>query len=385
MRLHEHEGKALLRDYGVAVPAGSPAGTREEAVRIATDLGAGVVVKAQVLAGGRGKAGGILVADSPEDAGRCAAQLLTSDVRGCRPEEVLVEERLDISREIYLGITVDGAAGRPAAVVSAEGGVEIETVAAVRPEALASVPVDPIEGMSGADAEGLVRQAGLKGEVGRAVAGALLGLYRLFAECEALIAEINPLAVLGDGSVAAVDAVVEVDDAAQFRHPAFRDRAAARPTGPRERAARELGMTFVELDGDIGLICSGAGLGMATMDLIAQRAQPANFLETGGGITRELMAEAMRIVLDRPGLRGVLINIYGGINPIHEGAKGIADVMGKGVPIPVVAKALGNFQEQTWATLEAAGVTVVKEIETEAAVAALLDRLDGRPGSGSRG
>ena len=385
MRLHEHEGKALLRDYGIAVPAGSQAGTPDEAVRIATDVGAAVVVKAQVLAGGRGKAGGILVADSPEEAGRCAAQLLATNVRGYRPDGVLVEERLDISREIYLGITVDGAAGQPVAVVSAEGGVEIETVAAVRPEAVASRPVDPVGGMSGADAEGLVVQVGLKGEVGRAAAETLLGLCRLFAECEALIAEINPLAVLRDGSGVAVDAVVEVDDAALFRHPAFRGRAEARPKGPRERAARELGMTFVELDGDIGLICSGAGLGMATIDLIAERAQPANFLETGGGITRELMAEAMRIVLDRPGLRGVLINIYGGINPIHEGAKGIAEMMGKGVSVPVVAKALGNFQEQTWETLEAAGVTVVKEIETEKAVAELLDRLDGRPRPGPRG
>ena len=165
-----------------------------------------------------------------------------------------------------------------------------------------------------------------------------------------------------------------MDDAALFRHPDLQEMAGRRAGDPRTQAAKSVGMTFVGMDGDIGLICSGAGLGMATMDLIARRGRPANFLETGGGITRELMAEAMRIVLGQPGLKGVLINIYGGINPIHEGAIGVADVMAKGVAIPVVAKALGNFQEETWATLEAAGVTVVKSVETEKAVDEVLRR-----------
>lgn len=202
-----------------------------------------------------------------------------------------------------------------------------------------------------------------------AVGEVLWKLYDIFTKCDALIAEINPLVILDDGRVFAADAVLEVDDTALFRHPEFKPRASVDPLAKRAKA---LGMTYVGLNGQIGLICSGAGLGMATMDLIADRARPANFLETGGGITRELLAEAMRIVLARPGLKGVLINLYGGINPIHEGALGVADVMAEGVSVPVVAKALGNFEAQTWATLEAAGVTVVKAVETERTVCEML-------------
>ena len=372
MRLHEFEGKKLLKECGIPVPKGRVATSAREAALIACELGCAVVVKAQVLVGGRGLAGGIRTADSPEDAGARAEEILASEIRGEWPEGVLVEERVEIDREIYLGVTVDGVAGRPALVVSASGGVRIEEVAEQRPEAVASVHADPAAGITEKQTLDLVRGAGV--EPAAEVADVLCRLYRLFAEQEATIAEINPLIVTTEGGLVAVDAVVEVDDTALFRHPDLKEMAAGRTGDPRSAGAKSLGMTFVGMEGDIGLICSGAGLGMATMDLIARRGRPANFLETGGGITRELMAEAMRIVLGQPGLKGVLINIYGGINPIHEGAVGIADVMAEGVDIPVVAKALGNFQEETWATLEAAGVTVVKSVETEKAVDEILRR-----------
>lgn len=363
MRLHEFEGKELFREAGIQVPRGAVAHGPEEAVRIAAQLGGEVVVKAQVLAGGRGHAGGICLAASPQEAGQRAASLLQGRIRGCRPEGVLVEERLEIVRELYLGIAVDGAAGRPAAVLSAAGGVDIEQVAATRPEAVFRAHLDPCKGLDERLARELAAGLGTEG-----AAQVLCRLWQVFAGGEALIVEINPLAVLPDGRLVAADAVVELDDAALFRQPRWQARA------PRA-AAHIQGMTFVELEGEIGLVCSGAGLGMASVDLIAERARPANFLETGGGITRELMAAALRLVLARPGLKGVLINIYGGINPIHEGALGVAEVMAGGVKVPVVAKALGNRQEETWAILEAAGVEVVRELETEKAVAALLDRV----------
>ena len=369
MRLHEFEAKGIFQGYGIPVPRGQVARDAGRASEIVSDLGGPVVVKAQVLAGGRGLAGGVQAAEGPEEAGRVAGEILDASIRGYAPDGVLVEERLEIAQEIYLGITVDGTSGRPAVVVSARGGVSIETVAEAHPDAVFTEQVNPLQGVSPEQAKALVRAADIAPS--DAVGNVLYDLYRAFEGCEAMIAEINPLAVLPDGSVRAVDAVLEVDNSAVFRHPEFQERAGL-PDGSPEQRAKAFGMTYVRLDGEIGLICSGAGLGMATMDLIADRARPANFLETGGGITRDLMAEAMRIVLGQPGLKGVLINIYGGINPIHEGALGVAEVMAEGVRVPVVAKALGNFQEETWAILEAAGVTVVKAVETETAVAEVL-------------
>lgn len=366
MRLHEWEGKELFREAAILVPRGGVAQSPEEAVRIAADLGGEVVVKSQVLAGGRGHAGGIRTAADPAVAGEVAAHLLHTPIKGCQPEGVLVEEKLELVRELYLGLAVDGVAGRPAVVLSAEGGVDIEAVAARRPGAVRRAHLDPLAGLDLILARELT--AGLEAP---GAAEVLCRLHGIFAANEALIAEINPLALLADGRLVALDAVVEIDEAAVFRLPRWQPR--VRPVPGETRVG---GMTFVELEGEIGLVCSGAGLGMATMDLIAERARPANFLETGGGITRELMARAMRLVLARPGLQGVLINIYGGINPIHEGALGVAEVLAEGVKVPVVAKALGNHQEETWAILEAAGVEVVRALDSETAVKALLDRVE---------
>ena len=374
MRLHEYEAKRIFARHGIPVPRGQVTGQPEEAARIALSLGGPAVVKAQVLAGGRGRAGGIRQAASPEEAQEHTRQLLGSCVRGLPVEAVLVEERLDIVSELYLGIAVDGAVGRPAVMLSADGGVGIEELATNRPEALASIHADPLSGLSAAQARQLAEAAGLGGETAADAARLAELLYGAFASCDAQLAEINPLALQLDGRLVAADAVLELDDAALFRHPEWHERAGDRQVG---------GMTFVELDGQIGLVCSGAGLGMATMDLIAEQARPANFLETGGAITEELMETAMRRVLARPGLQGVLINIYGGINPIHEGARGIARVMAEGVSVPVVAKAFGNFQDETWAILEEAGVQVVRSLATEDAVAELLRRIDSRPGPGA--
>jgi len=373
VRLHEHQGKELFAEHGIAVPRGRVATTTAQASAIAADLGTPVVVKAQVLAGGRGRAGGILTAADPAAAGAAASHLLGAEIRGLRVEQVLVEERLQIAAELYLGVTVDSAIGRPV-VLAGMGGVEVEERSVSDPAAMASARLDPSIGLPAALSCDLVARA----DIGQPGVAEVLGhLYEVFAFHEALLAEINPLAVLADGRLVAADAVVEIDDSAatlQDRWP----RAEEDGGGP--HAEVDGGMTFVEVDGDIGTICSGAGLGMATMDLIAEYARPANFLETGGGITRELMATAMRRVLRQKGLKGILINVYGGINPIHEGALGVADVMAEGVAIPVVAKALGHRQEETWEILRSAGVTVYEGLDTEGAVAELVSRaLGGGP------
>ena len=314
--------------------------------------------------------------EGPEDVARIAEELLRTEIRGYRVDAVLVEEWVEADRELYLGVTIDGEAGAPVVMVSSEGGVSVEELAARSPEKILSAHPDVFRGLSMYEARRLTKRAGLKGKAMLQAAGMLWRLYGVFVRYDALIAEINPLILTRAEDPVAADAVLEVDDAALYRYPQFRHRAEEQIFDPLEREARRGGVSYVALEGDIGIICSGAGLGMATMDLIRARGRPANFLETGGGITKELMASALRIVLRQPDIRGVFINIYGGINPIHEGAKGIAEVIREeGVEVPLVAKALGNFQEETWAILEDAGVKVVRTVRTDQAVDTLFEVL----------
>ena len=380
MRLHEYEAADLFAETGITVPERLLAHTPVEARDAVEDIGCPVIVKAQVLVGGRGKAGGIRSADNPADAERVAAELLAADIRGVPVESVLVSRRIDIAGEYYVGITVDGYSGRPVVMVSAEGGVSIEDVAAASPEKIATVAIEDGERFLPYRARDLISSIPVDtGHVGR-LADIVVRLYDVFRRYDALIAEINPVAVCVDGSLMAVDAVLEVDDSSLFRHRGELPSPGGRITSDRERQGRDIGVTYVELDGDIGLIASGAGLGMATMDIIGKRLSPANFLETGGGITETLLYDCMRLVLSKPGLRGVLINVYGGINPIHEGAKGVIRYMKEhGVTIPVVAKALGNRQEETWDILRSGGVHVVTDVATEKAVD-LMEHLIG-PGA----
>ena len=302
--------------------------------------------------------------------------LLGSSVRGLPVESVMVARKVPIARELYVGATIDPAAGAVTVLLGVAGGIEVEAAARERPEALFRRTVLPPEELRGYQARALAHEAGFSGDLMVKIADVLVSLFRVFRRTEALIAEINPLAVTADETLWAVDAVLDVDDAALFRHPELPADALARMEHPLEQAAKKIGVSYVDLDGDIGIICSGAGLGMATMDVVGQRLRPANFLETGGGITEELMYKTTHLVLEKPGVRGLLINLYGGINPIHEGAKGIVRALReRQVKFPVVAKALGNRQEETWATLSEAGVTIVTDITTEAAVDALCARL----------
>ena len=377
MRLHEHEAARLFQQAGVPVPPFVVARTADEAVAALSRVELPVAIKAQVLVGARGKAGGIVFASTPEEIREKANTLLGSSVRGLAVDAVMVARKVPIARELYAGVAVDPAAGGIAVILGTAGGIAVEETAKERPEALYRRIVVPPEELRGHQARALAKEAGLHGELMVRVGDILTNLFRVFRKTDAMIAEINPLIVTPDDALWAVDAVLEVDDSALFRHPELPTDPLARMEHPLEREAGKIGVSYVDLDGDIGIICSGAGLGMATMDIVGERLRPANFLETGGGITEELMYKVTNLVLRKPGLRGLLINLYGGINPIHEGAKGVVRALReKDVKIPVVAKALGNRQEETWATLAEGGVTVVTDITTEAAVAALCARLE---------
>jgi succinyl-CoA synthetase beta subunit len=386
MRLHEHEAAKLFQQAGVPVPPFAVARTADEAVAALERVQLPVVIKAQVLVGSRGKHGGVAVAETPEEVREKARTLLGSSVRGLAVESVMVARKVPIARELYGGATIDPAAGAITVLLGVAGGIEVEAAAKERPEALHRRTVVPPEDLRGHEARALAREAGFRGDLMVRIAEVLTSLFRVFRRTDALIAEINPLVLTPDDALWAVDAVLDVDDAALFRHPELPSDPLNRMEHPRERAAKKIGVSYVDLGGDIGIICSGAGLGMATMDIVGERLRPANFLETGGGITEELMYKVTHLVLEKPGLRGLLINLYGGINPIHEGAKGVVRALREQhTEIPVVAKALGNRQEETWATLSEGGVTVVTDITTEAAVDALLARLDARRRAGQNG
>ena len=374
MRLHEYEALDIFEQNRIPVPRRGLAGTMHEALHIAGEIGYPVMLKAQVLVGGRGLAGGIKTASSPDELKEIADKLLTSDIKGLPVRKILVCEKVEIARELYVGITVDSYSGKPVIVVSTEGGVMIEETAKTSPEKIAAIHIDHSFGYYPYQARGLLRMLGLKQQLVTAWSDIIGQLFNIGVRYEALIAEINPLVVLPNGGLIAIDAVLEVDDSALSRIRLPLPDRVDRIENPLERRGREIGVTYVDLDGDIGLISSGAGLGMASMDIIGEKMKPANFLETGGGITADQLYRCMELIMMKPDLKAIFINVYGGINPIHEGAKGVVRYIREhNVKIPVVAKALGNRQEETWEIFRSAGVHVVTEAATEIAVEKLYE------------
>jgi succinyl-CoA synthetase beta subunit len=374
MRLHEYEALDIFEQNRIPVPRRGVAATMHEALHVAGEIGYPVMLKAQVLVGGRGLAGGIKTASNPEELREAAEALLSADVKGFPVRKLLVCEKAEIAKELYLGITIDGYSGKPVIIVSTEGGVGVEEAVRSAPEKIAAIHIEPSFGYYPYQARGLLKLLGLNQQLITAWSDVIGQLYQISTSYETVIAEINPLVVLSNGGLLAVDAVLEIDDSSlsRIRHP-LPDRI-ERTENPLERRGREIGVTYVDLEGDIGLISSGAGLGMASTDIIGLHMRPANFLETGGGITSDLLYKCMDLLMMKPGLTGILINIYGGINPIHEGAKGVARYIGEhGVKIPIVAKALGNKQEETWEIFRSAGVHVVTEPATEKAVERLYE------------
>jgi succinyl-CoA synthetase beta subunit len=376
MRLYEFEAARIFESMGIPVPRQGVVQTTEEAVNLASKIGYPVILKAQVLSGGRGLAGGIIPASSTEEVENRARQLFNLEIRGMSVRKILVSEKADIAKELYVGVTIDGFSGKPIVIVSTEGGVRIEETAQSAPEKVASIHVDTEFGFHPYQARGLLRGLGLSQRLLVSCSDVLVRLYDLFTRWEALIAEINPLVVLPNGGLLAVDARMEIDNSALSRivHPI--PEYLERFDNPIERRGREIGVTYVDLDGDIGIISSGAGLGMATMDIIGQRLRPANFLETGGGITEKLLYQCMDLLMMKQNLRAIFVNVYGGINPIHEGARGIVRyIKDHNLVIPIVAKALGNRQEETWEILRSGGVHVVTDPATEVAVERLFELL----------
>jgi succinyl-CoA synthetase beta subunit len=377
MRLYEFEGAELFRREGIPIPNYALASRPLEAREKAEQIGLPVVVKAQVLSGGRWLAGGVHIAETLPEAEESARRILGSVIKGLPVERVLVARKIDGDREYYLSISPDDYNGFPVAILSAEGGVAINATARERPEVLVSRPLSITRGLSLADAILIARDAGLVGLEQNGVASVLFSLYQLFRKYDATIAEINPLVRTRDGQFIALDSKIEIDDSSLFRHTDLNISQQSRLLNPLERKGKEIGVTYVDLDGDIAMISSGAGLGMATMDVISKKAKAANFLETGGAITADLLYKVMDLVLQKPGIRALFINIYGGINPIHEGAQGIARYLKEhDVRIPIVAKALGNHQEETWEIFKASGIHVIDGVSTEEGIELLMKLLE---------
>jgi succinyl-CoA synthetase beta subunit len=378
MKLYEFEGIELLRREGLPVPDYALAATPEETRAKAQEIGLPVMLKAQVLTGGRYLAGGVQTANSLDVVESAARRIMSLSIGGLPVHRVMVTRKIEAVRELYLGVTIDEYHGTPVTILSAEGGVSINEIAQERPEVVVSKTISITNGLSPSDARRMCREVGLTGKELTEVSSILGALYRVFRNYDAIVAEINPLVRNTQGTYLALDAKVELDDSGLYRHPNLHLGLKDRITNPLEQKGREIGVTYVELDGDIAIIASGAGLGMASMDIVSQVMRPANFLETGGAITADLLYKVMELVLQKGGIRALFINVYGGINPIQEGAKGVVRYMQEHeVNIPVVAKALGNHQEETWEIFENHGVHVVTDVSTEKGIehlARLLDR-----------
>jgi succinyl-CoA synthetase beta subunit len=344
MDLLEYQGKQLFQRHGVPVPSGRPATTIEEAVAAADDIGYPAVVKAQVQIGGRGKAGGIKVASDGREAEEHARAILGMDIRGLTVHELWIEQASDIASEYYASVIFDRSAKAPLVMLSTKGGMDIEEVAASDPDAIARLHVDPLLGFQDFHGRRLAFEARVDEDVVRPVGAMLSKLYEVFASEEATLVEVNPLIVTPERDVKALDAKVTLDDNALFRHP---DNAALRDISaedPQERMAKERGLTYVKLDGDVGILGNGAGLVMSTLDVVAQAGgAPANFLDAGGGSKAEAITSAVEVILSDPKVKAVLFNIFGGITRGDEVARGLIEAFEKIKPnVPFVVRLDGT-------------------------------------------
>jgi succinyl-CoA synthetase beta subunit len=342
--LYEYQGKQLFARYGIPVSEGLIAVTAGEARAAAEELGGPIVVKAQVLVGGRGKAGGIQLAADPAEAERHAEAILGMDIKGHTVRRVWIERSSDIAREYYFSITFDRGAKRPLLMLTTAGGIDIEEVAATTPERLARLHVDPLVGFQPFHARRLCFDAGLPPEEMRQAGDIMAAAYRAFVETDAMLVEINPLIVTPDGDLRALDSKYTVDDNSLFRHPDIAELRDLAALPPEERMARERGVTYVKLDGYIGILGNGAGLVMSTLDVVAGAGgAPANFLDVGGGAQADEIVTAMEVLLSDPNVRAVLFNVFGGITRCDEVARGILTALDRlDVKVPMVVRLDGT-------------------------------------------
>lgn len=365
MKLHEHQAKELLAAYGAPVPENYAASNGAEAAEAARKLGGEAVVKAQVHAGGRGKAGGVKVAGSPDEAARIAESLIGSTLvtpqtgpEGAPVHKVLVERTMRIERELYLSVTTDGSRRRPVVIASASGGVEIEEIAQTEPEKVLTEPVDPVTGFRPYQGRRLAAKLGLPSDQIRPFSALVEACCRAYDEKDATMIEINPLAVTADGELLTLDAKISLDDDALFRHPAEAKLRDPSQDDPLEAEAAEAGIAYVKLDGSVGCMVNGAGLAMATMDIVKfAGAEPANFLDVGGGAGEEKISRAILLMLSDPNVEKALVNIFGGILRCDAAARGVVDAYGKANRRPpLVARMLGTNADEGKAILAQSGL-----------------------------
>jgi succinyl-CoA synthetase beta subunit len=364
MKLHEYQSKQVFAKYGIPIPMGRIAATANEAKQIAEELGGRVVIKSQVLVGGRGKAGGIRLAKSPQEAEELAAQILSMEIKGLPVRRVLVDEAAAIDTEIYLGITNDRAARKPVMMASAAGGVDIEEVARTEPEKIVRVHIDPLLGLRDYQARDLAAGIDLARDQWRSFAQISRGLWQTYVEKDATLAEINPLVITAQNRLLALDGKIVIDDNALFRHADLADMRDQDVEEPAEMEARRYGLSYIKLDGQIGCMVNGAGLAMATMDIIKLfGGEPANFLDIGGGASADKVAAAFRIILADPNVRAVLINIFGGITRGDEVARGIVDALNDvSTGIPMVVRLAGTNAEEGRQILSAANMITAETL-----------------------
>ena len=369
MKIHEYQGKEIFRRYGLPTPRGIPAFSVDEAVKAAETIGGGVqVVKAQIHAGGRGKGGGVKLAKSSVEVRDLASRILGMQLvthqtgpQGQKVRRLLIEEGADIAKELYVGMVVDRGTQRVVLMASSEGGMDIEEVAAKTPEKIHKVFIDPMQGLTDTEADAVARKIGIPEEGLKEARQVLQGLYRAFDETDASLAEINPLIVTGDGRVIALDAKLTVDDNGLFRHPDIVEMRDLDEEDPAEVEASKFDLSYISLDGDIGCLVNGAGLAMATMDTIKlYGGSPANFLDVGGGATAEKVTEAFKIMLRNPGLRAILVNIFGGIMKCDTIATGVvAAAREVKLKVPLIVRMKGTNEELGKKILTESGLPVI--------------------------
>ena len=382
MKLHEYQSKQIFARYGIPIPKGRVATTADEARTIASELGGRVVIKSQVLVGGRGKAGGIRLAKDAHQAEDVATQILAMEIKGLPVRKVLVDEAANISKEIYLGITNDRAARMPVMMASSAGGVEIEEVARTTPEKIIKEHIDPLLGLKDYQTRNIAIGIDLPKQHWKVFNQIANGLWRAFQECDATLAEINPLVITEDNQLIALDGKMLIDDNSLFRHPDLAELRDLDAEAPAEVEARKYGLTYIKLDGNIGCMVNGAGFAMTTMDIIKLfGGEPANFLDIGGGAQSDKVAAAIRIILTDPNVKAVLFNIFGGITRGDEVARGILAALGEVKPhIPMVVRLVGTNAEEGRKLLSDASMITAETLVDAAkkAVAAAKSHKAGR-------
>jgi succinyl-CoA synthetase beta subunit len=352
--LYEYQGKQLFAKYGIPVSAGEVATTVDEAVAAADRIGYPVVVKAQVQVGGRGKAGGIKLAASSDECRTHASSIVGLDIKGHVVKILWIEQASDIASEYYASFTLDRAAKLHLGMLSAQGGVDIEQVAAESPDAIARIHIDPVDGLDEAKCREWVLAAGLDAAANDGAVEFLLELWRCYVDADCDLAEVNPLILKPDGKVHALDAKVTLDDNSVFRHPEYAEYDATQVRDEREAAAHEKGLQYVGLDGYVGIIANGAGLAMSTVDIVSQvGGKPANFLDIGGGANAEVMTGALEVINNDPDVRSIFINIFGGITKGEEVANGIVEALKRvSIDAPIVIRLDGTNADEGRAILE---------------------------------